>query len=505
MKKQYLISVFFGLIVAFAMGIVAPAPETHALPGGASYRTGYFNGLTISNDNINPVLTQNCGDPFDSSMENKTTFINRVMSYYNGGCTSSENALGAKFIMLTMMDIKGPLNVNAWKAYINSANLGIKWVPGATFDYNSGCYSNSGCGSGWGLDEYFVYGSGAHDALVFYDKSSGTVKYQLKSNCGNPVGSTVGPIIWEVIPSASVSRGTANVGDNVTWTYQVVVSGSAIDTSVGYGWKNTGSGSFSSSGQQGTLGSGTGVGQSATFTRSYTVQAGDAGKSLCGAAYANPGWSSNRVYRESAGACVNISAPAPNPCRPIAFTVTPRSYPAVSHTAPNGTYYHDNGGIVPVNVTINGSLIGQSPYSTTAVIDSNGTNYVTRTYTTGDQYTVSFTETRSHVVSYTDVYRTVYDYGWINYSCGTPTAPKTCKYWGVVGSHQVYDHTNTNYTGAASWSTSFGPCFDYILNSSINDFFARLEPGSSITLVPSIGNSPYTQVCLLYTSPSPRD
>jgi hypothetical protein len=463
------------------------------------------------------VLTQNCGDPFNSSMENKTTFINRIMSYYNGGCTSSENALGAKFIMLTMMNSRGSLDVNAWKAYINGSNLGVKWVSGATFDYNSGCYSNSGCGSGSGLDEYFINVSGTHDALVFYDKSSGTPIYQLKSNCGNPVGSTVGHIDtqWEVIPSASANRGTANVGDSVTWTYTVTVANHSINSSVVYGWKNTG-GSNTSSGQQGTLGSGTGVGQGATFTKSYTVQAGDTGRSLCGVAYSNPGWSDNRVYRESAGDCVTINAPIvnPNACRPIAnISADPKTYSAVSASPNNPSSYPAiSARTISINVTTYNTYSGATQ-TIGSNVSSHTTYNVTSTHTTGDPYTVTFTETGSHVTSYTDHFTSGYEslywgitkkgsvgppkvadtYGWLSYSpkrwVTTSSGPHS--YDGT----SKYDYTTTNYNGPNSWAgTSFGPCYDYILNSSINDFFARLEPGASMaTMVPTVGSLSYTQ------------
>lgn len=503
MKKNYLTSALFGVLISVVVGVMLPVSITHALPGGVAIRRGYFHNLKIDNDNIDPVLLPCNGDPFDASMDNnKAAFIDRIMSYYSGDCISAKNKLGVEFVMLTMMDTRGSLDIDAWKAYINGSNLGIKWVYGAGFNYNSGYY---GPGTD-GPDEYFVYGSGNHDALVFYDVNSGIPIYQLKSNCGNPVGSTVEPIVtqWEVVPSVSVNRGTANVNDNIIWTYNVAVANHTIDTSVAYGWRNTG-GSNTSSGQQGALDSGTGVGPGATFTKTYTVQASDAGKSLCGATYSNPGWSDNRVYRESAGACVSIAAPVviPNPCRPIVipvpaaktYTVSEykpadgNTYPAIVTTVPIQIYYEDQVLPAPYNIS----------YTTaTNVTDPWLTRQATAADSGGIARVIKFVETTSHKSSYSGGNEKLC---WIQTSPGSAGPPVVSPTygWGSCSPKQYYPVT-TNSTSAATIRYDTLICYDYSLTAEKSEPSNKIvEAGSAINLTQVLSSKSYTSNNAMWT------
>src|SRR5680860_589372 len=211
------------------------------------------------------------------------------------------------------------------------------------------------------------------------------------------------------------------------------------------------------------------------------------------------------IFRFSRGGGPIVDPPGPidssDACDPISITVEPRTYPAVSHTAPNGQSYYYPQTTIPVRV----STPRQNPIGT---YSSKTTVDITAANTTGDAYTVTYAETSNHVSSYTDVYRTVIDYGWIRQFAETPiVCPEDPEdetpctggevyeidpIWGVVGSHQVYDHTNTNYTGPASWASAIGPCYDYSLTANVSSNYAAVEADALVSVGASIGSATYT-------------
>jgi hypothetical protein len=155
------------------------------------------------------------------------------------------------------------------------------------------------------------------------------------------------------------------------------------------------------------------------------------------------------------------------------------TYPAVSHTAPDGTYYYTPATLVPVEVLINGTVIGS--YFSETKVD------LTTNYTTGDPYTVNFTETTHHVVGYTDIY--VNDY----------SKPITDKNGNTIGYQQIYSYTRTDYSGPATWTSSIGPCYDYQLTANVNPLSNyAVESGTPISAMPFIDSFPWTQ----YGAPS---
>lgn len=313
MKNNIVIAV--ALVLSILTSLVSI--DTYALPGGASWNKGYFNGLTIgSGTGVDKVLTS-CGGsaPFDSSMTNKTTFINRVVSYYTGGCSTGRNDTGARFIMLTILNRPASASrssgndlITDWTNYVNGSGVGIVWMTGLTFNYNSGCYSNSGCDNG-GEDEYFKNANRFGDSLVFYDTSNGSIIYALKYDCGNPVGYDNIPNIpvnWSISVSSSANKTSAQPGDVITWTHRVTNNGPGTTSSnVAYHYQNRqdlGNGI----GANNILSSGAASGASASFTSTYTVSSNDAGKTLCRSTSASPKSNSDSGWIESTAACVSV-------------------------------------------------------------------------------------------------------------------------------------------------------------------------------------------------------
>jgi hypothetical protein len=448
------------IILAVCIGVFLPASQVNALPGGVSFREGYFNGLTISNNNIDPVLNQDCGDPFDSSMVDKLKFIDRIMQYYDGKCSkAAQNSLGAEFIMRTMLNNRGPIDIDDWKDHVNSSDITIYWVEDATFEYNSGCYSNSGCSSGTGLDDYFVNTSGGHDGLVFYSTSAGEVVYQLKSNCGNPVGSTV-VLGWTITPLVSADRTTAKPGETIKWRHTVVNNGpNATDKQVKYRYHNakdlgTGYGSY----EYVAAGWGSGQSQAKYFDSFYTVKDSDKGKSLCRSTEAKPRGKDDSSAIQSGTACVTVPNDAVGTdCRPtinITVPVAPDKYIG----GPN-----DTDDPAPVTVKISGEKIGGTYTKETTIDLAKDYPDLYYDYTDGDD----------HEVSYTATY-----YKWTHYDSDGD---------GIKDDHK-YVSKSFNESDAFQ-------CYDYKLTpNNVSLSSNRLEVGSLLELGASVESDSYSNI-----------
>lgn len=389
--------------------LILAASLVLALPGGATFREGYFTGATISSNNVNPVLNKDCGEPFTEAMANVGSIISRVESYYNGECSSRQNTLGAKFIMQTMIGVKNnsealgwagsdgdaTADVAAWETYVKT--LGVIWVESAAFDYNSGCYSNSGasdiyhCGTadGSNLDEYFVEESGSHDAVVFYDKSNGKVVYQLKSNCGNPIGSNSEKYVsnWNLSVGSSISGPDQN--RNLTWTHTVRNNGPTSTSALSYYYQNSkdlGIGTGNGTGGGGNSGMAV---QTTTFTSTYSIQSADAGKNLCRSTKASPSNSSGGGVIESIAACYLV---------PYSYTLTPSVSvnPAVVET---GSQFFVN-----PNVNNSGLTISKpTDWKLTRIITASGTNDGTKDVASGTGVVFSASSDTNPKPNYTEV------------------------------------------------------------------------------------------------------
>lgn len=324
------------IIASTTLSLLGPLPNVFALPGGASWDTGYFFGKSLGSAGLDALLNH-CGGttPFDSTMTDKTRFVNRVVSYYTGGCSAGRNSIGARFIMLTMLDrsasaprSSGANLINDWTAYINGSNIGIKWMTNLTFNYNSGCYSNSGCDNG-GEDEYFINADRNGDSLVFYTIGNNKPIYALKLDCGNPVGYSniiLPPPVWSITPTSIADRVSAKPGETITWTHAVKNDGlNATNKPVTYHYQNRQDlVPINGTGSNNTFPSGSANGASNSFKSTYLVVPSDAGKTLCRATSASPKSSSDPGWIESPSP---PTPPIPSNCvlilTPSSWSITP--------------------------------------------------------------------------------------------------------------------------------------------------------------------------------------
>ncbi len=246
-------------------------------------------------------------------------------------------------------------------------------------------------------------------------------------------------------------------------------------------------------------------------------------------------WGSNVAWFCYSSTPPPTPLPTSNDCRPIDVAVVPKQYGGniVNAGAHSGNMTVPTQ-VIPVNVSIDGTKIGKSPYSSQETIDKSPTDYITTAYTTGDAYTVVFKETKNHIISYSDIYiddiknpnhavsssptetvdttpiknsnGNIIGYNTTVDNKGVPKKDKNGKitYTIISGYNKtVYSFTQTNYsdgsnssntTGGASWQTPIGSCYDYILTSNLNSFDAKLEAGSTVSINPIVSSASYTQL-----------
>lgn len=507
-REKRLTKLFLVGITAVIIGSLTISSGASALAGGASIGVGYFNNQYYG-DGIASDLIQDCdgsGMPFKSSMNNnKQAFINAVEDYYSGSCSrTGHNAKGAEFIIQSMNNTRQHVNdtqyVNwlaNWKSMINDSRVSISWE---SFDYK---INSTFKGSDRNGDVVFVNYPGTRDSLVF--RFNGKFFYAIKGDCGNTVGEQLP--IWEVLPEISPQgNNTIQPGQQIVWTHRARVNSfnmtqKTVSVSAEKLWsKEKTSGPslpiFSYPSQK-----------SSSFTTNYTPTSADIGKTFCSVTTVNPWYGYGTTEYgplSSERSCFTVTYTPPpdnDPCRPIKIYAEPKSYDITITTAVGSMFLRQ-----PRPITATTKYVNLGPYSVRTMLPNPD---FTRTHTTGEDLSVTFRELQNHVTGATDNYEPVY--GWIE---DPPYCEKDLKgntvctpqsHWGVVG--QKYVNSSINYSDGSStiyptvsynsnggsWSTGFGPCYDYMLSASLNNFYARKEAEEAISVNPTVSNAPFTQ------------
>lgn len=303
MKKWRLVAMTAMIVTAVVLNVATPALKVDALPGGVPLETGYFTDSSISWVGTHAVILRCGGDALSSAMTDKQTFIDTIMSYYDGSgsrCNQARNKTGAEFIIQTMRGVRPSVgsprltqaDIDDWKARVNNPNVAISWE-NIIFSYNS-AYSDLND------DIFYLARQSSHLGLVFKDLS-GNVLYQLKSNCANPIGDLGGlpgipeptPNDWTISASSTaningVAVSSAKPGDLIQWTHTLTNNGPDATTAnvhsnlalTGFsnGW-GAGPGEWAAD----DTGSGAGVGTIRTIISyaTYGVEQADVGNTLC--------------------------------------------------------------------------------------------------------------------------------------------------------------------------------------------------------------------------------
>ena len=506
-KSTRLTVLTISILLFSVLGAVLFSASTSALAGGASIGQGYFDRQYYG-DGIASDLIQDCdgsGMPFKSSMVSKSAFISTVLNYYEGTCNKGHNKTGAEFIIQSMNNTRQRLGDSTytnwkqrWQNFINDDRVTITWE-NFSYDINSTYKTNGTKG-----DVVFVNYPGTRASLVF--RFNGKFFYAIKGDCGNTVGEQLP--VWEAIPEISPKgNNTIQPGQQIVWTHWARVNLSnitqkTVTVTAEKLWskeKVSGPGlpAFSYPGQT-----------SSKFTTTYNVTSADIGKTFCAVTNVNPWYGVGSIeYGPLASdkSCFTVTYTPPpdtDPCRPIKIYAEPRNYDINISTKDAGSRFISQ----PRPITAATSYASYGPYSTKTMLPNPE---FTRIHTTGEDLTVTFKESQNHVTGSQDNYKDIYDWvdtcvevydpltGKIRKDCSTSYEKVGVEY---VNSYVLYsDGSYTisptiSYNGnGGSWSTAFGPCYDYMLSASLNNFYARKEAEESIAVSPTITSKPFTQ------------
>gem|GEM_PF-1573568 len=509
------------LIFSDGSTVVAQRAISQGYFSGYSYPDGdYYNTLPLIDSGLNY-----------SNITDKASFLNFIQGTYGDGDFMkhedsdrvSGNKVGAAFIIQSMRggdDYAKPdaSDINDWRNRVNSGSVSLS-VESFAYSINSGiAYRSVNNSIGRPLNDAVQYSWGDNQpSLVFRD--NGVIKFAIKISCANPVGNLQGLTLgsWSLSATSTANMTNAKPGDTIVWYHTLSNNGPSptnwsVHSNLGITnisiWSNPNveySAKDTPAGATGTMRS------NSDFPYNvYTVQASDVGKRLCEQVRFTPVDSNISGHGSSIPACVDISEPPMQTsiCRPIKFIVEPKTYGPVSHRDPWGRTHSNSNGLVPVNVSIEGSTIGNSPYSTKTTIENNTSNFVTRRYTDGLTHTVTFSDSRTHVYGYHDVWVDDYTKPIYYYVPVYKTVATTNKKTGVTTYTQVYVRTDKYFSGSyqqkysgttyplttsSTWYTSIGPCYDYKLNiTGTNSFGFMVEPGTSTTISPTVSSTPFT-------------
>jgi len=357
------------------------------------------------------------------------------------------------------------------------------------------------------------------NVLIFYIGQD--VYFVIDTACGNFVQNPnlpPPPKNWKISAKSTANATKIEAGKTIYWNHTLTNDGP--DPTGGNVHSNiaiTGISEWANDGVEhgagdNSAGTAPGVMRNIGDYATYTTKPSDVGKTLCEWVQYDPtGGGGGRQGRAKAACVEVVKTPVvvvKDPCRPITFDVPePNTYGPVSHTSPDGRNYYSSNGLKPVVVTINGSIIGKSPYYASDTIENGASNYVTTKYTDGERHTVLFTDQSRHVNGYSDIYVNDYTKPKYNDVPVYKSVPildingNTIGYKSVIDHYdkvfngtyeQKYSYTTTNYDSNTR-STTIGPCYDYKLNiDSSSDFGLKIEAGSSVNISPTVSNSPFT-------------
>ena len=511
------ISFIFAVGVVFCLGSYIGVQANSGYVGTVFGRTtwvGYFTGIkdtnypnSGSNDDPYVLSIKSDGLAIPHDIDTYTELIELLKGYNDSG--SARNKVGSAFIVNTMLGRTAPgqgtdVSDTDWDMITailknRSDSNKIIWtgdVDNAPLNINS---YYQGVGSGTNPNDDAFYDAYRNEAGIIIINDDGS-SYQLLRRCANPVGVLSGlPAVagWSISATSTVDKGSASVGDIVTWTHTVRNIGpgtttSIIHSNIGLSGFTNGYGSAPDYGG-GDSTSGAAAVTIRTFTDSYTVTSADSGKLLCEWANYDPSTSTGGRYGKSENSCVTVSAPVVlTDCNPIQIAVKPRTYAAVSYNPADGSHWHYDSETVPI--TISTSAQSWGPTTSNAPIDA------TDKHTTGDPYIVTFQETKSHVISYSGGDE-IFDYSGRSFSPKQLNDDGTEKldYSAHSFSPKQYTSVITNTSGPDSWQSSIGPCYDYSLTAGATLSNRYIESNSTVVVSPTVLNQSYTGKYLTHT------
>lgn len=476
--------------IAISMGAffgVQAAGYTGTIFGLTSWK-GYFKGVV---DQYNGTSVLAGGIPGSINDANDFMYFIQTTHYKNGG---TQGKVGAAFIVNTMLGRDAPglgatVSDEDWAKFFSILK---EREQAEKLTFNT--YLTN---AGDGINSY--YQKDQQDDAFYSEERSGSgmqivnddgTTYQILNACANPIGELTPIVIktWNADANASVVA-TALPGETVVWTHKAWITNGVSDKAVTYSWQNS-AGFSAGSGVLGVLSAPTNPGVGLTGASSYVVQVGDMGKKLCRKTIATPRSGTDGSTVSSPDACVSIgSTAASGSCRPIKISASDPKWGSSrgkSYNTVTGARSGSPAGNELITVSVRvyklssaGTKTGGAVFSKSVTNGEEITDIVLTTKcTTGDKYVVEYSTS-----SYT--YETV----------GTPHPdPHNC---GHYHNKSCSGYPYTTWVGlkrSDSWTTEFGPCFDYLLKPNVLPLSKyQIEVDSSIVITPTIATDSWTK------------
>jgi hypothetical protein len=232
MKKFWL--VLLG-VAAFAAGYTGVAHAQFPMYGRAEY-DGYFKGITdLEGDSV--WLS---GIP--TSVNTATEFINYTLAKLSAG-PGTADGVGAAFIIQTMIgsarnNPPTAAQIADWKDRVHHAEDEghIRWLQTVNYRLNS-YYQGGLTGPNPDDDAFFLEPATRTDEVIQFINDDGSVAYELKYRCANPVG-VAKPLSnnpqFTLTASSFVSDTTVIPGQTISYSHHVANSGPDTTTSTGW-------------------------------------------------------------------------------------------------------------------------------------------------------------------------------------------------------------------------------------------------------------------------------
>ncbi len=258
-------------VSGFAMGYgaIAEAYPADGLWGRAKWRGFFTNTLDTAGEDVWPTsggptgCKASGGSAIPTSVRDVTTFINFVKCKYNNGSTQEKR--GAAFIVYTMTRTTATSTTSVssavwsdWEDMVRAADAQgrISWYANYSFTFNS--YYQGCCGGGSDPADDAFYEETATSRAIVFRNPNGSVRYAIKYECANPVGTNgFGPlqaVNFNMNGTTSVNRTEVDPGQQLTFSHTLTNGGpsatnpSTIDwttqraTSAAGPWTNVSSG-----------------------------------------------------------------------------------------------------------------------------------------------------------------------------------------------------------------------------------------------------------------------
>lgn len=376
----------------------------------------------------------------------------------NSNANSDITVSGADFSMLReLLDDTAKYTVRWHVQYVTSRSAGGDCVNSHSFSNSNGDFDVSFFNDSRCVED--------REGIEVVNNATNATVYSMWRACANPIGSLMAPPAeWSIVPTVTTPLAYVQPGATITWTHTITNTGPSpsVDRDIHY--------TYSDSDSSGRLvGSvtptspldrtfGVLLGPFTSHSSTSTSIAPSSG-TVCRVTIAAPKNSLDTSSVQSQPACVTVSAMSSNPCRPIKVPVSTHS-----KEEPEGSITQTRIEVNAINLYDGANLSFGNYYN--GFIDQSR---ITKDCTTGDRWQISQFAPRHGEVG-----------TW------------RCRAW------DMYRHCTyraPDYDSHSVTSPIVGPCYDYVLASSVMDFSTyRAESTTSVNITSKVKSKSFTSL-----------